>query len=207
MIGYLSGKVQHREPQGNLDQVILTVSGVGYIVQCPSGVIQCELGENAEIWIHSITREDGTRLYGFADIGDIRGFVKMLEVQGVGAKVAMALIAALGWQGLLAAITTQDSAQLTRADGVGKKLAERIVHELSAKLGSLGGTGSMTPSPASPSQNTSKSADAVSALVNLGYSGILAHETVRTVQKDNPAMPLEEIITQALRSLNETAKR
>lgn len=201
MIGYLRGTVKLCDPQGNLDQVILDVSGVGYVVTCPRGVVQCGIGEATELWIQSITREDGTKLYGFAESSDIQGFVQMLNVQGVGAKVALALIAALGWQGLLAAISVQDSAQLIQADGVGKKLAERITHELSAKLGALGNIGTGTVETATLHRPPIIS-EATSALTNLGYSGVIAQQAVQNALADAPDLGLEDVIAVALRSLS-----
>ncbi|NQY81594.1 MAG: Holliday junction branch migration protein RuvA [Alphaproteobacteria bacterium] len=208
MIGYLSGNVQWLEPQGNLDQVIVLTHGVGYIVTCPGGVVQARIGEGTELWIHSITREDGTKLYGFSAISDVKGFVMMLDVPGVGAKVALALIAVLSWQGLLDTLVAGDSARLTQADGVGKKLAERIIHEMGAKLGKLNGLQGTDPAVMSAIvAQSSLTAEAVSALSNLGYSGTVAQQAVQSVQHQSPAENLESLITLALRLLHEQTPR
>ena len=198
MIGYLSGKIQWREPQGHLDQVILNTGGVGYVVLCPARAIEAAVGEKAELWIHSITRDDGTKLYGFAAQSDVQGFVMLLDVPGVGAKVALALIAALGWQDLMDALSAGDSARLTQADGVGKKLAERITHEMATKVAKLGNI-APTVAPTSLPQDT----EAISALCNLGYATNQAKQAVLRARKQAPKASLETVITLALQLLHE----
>lgn len=204
MIGYLSGTVQWREPLGNLDQVILNVGGVGYLVLCPARVIEADIGEKAELWIHCITRDDGSKLYGFAARSDVKGFVMLLDVPGVGAKVALALIAALGWQDLMVALSTGDSARLTAADGVGKKLAERITHEMAAKVEKLGGIQPTAATGVSGSaQDTEAVSAAVSALCNLGYASHQAKGAVQRAQAQAPKASLETLITLALQLLHD----
>ncbi len=199
MIGYLSGTVQWLETQGNLDQVVLNVAGVGYIVLCPARVIEAGIGETCELWIHSITRDDGTKLYGFADRSDVKGFLMLLNVPGVGAKVALALIAALGWQDLMDALVAGDAARLTQADGVGKKLAERIAHEMATKIEKLSG---MQPAKATGAV-TPQDSEAVSALCNLGYATHQAKQAVIRARKQAPKASLETLITLGLQFLHD----
>ncbi len=203
MIGYLSGTVQWLEPQGNLDEVILTTGGVGYLVLCPARVIEASIGEEAQIWIHSITRDDGTKLYGFAARSDVKGFLMLLNVPGVGAKVALALIAALGWQGLMDALIAGDSARLTQADGVGKKLAERISHEMAAKIEKLSG---LQPATATGNSSAPQDVEAISALCNLGYASNQAKQAIARARKQAPKASLETLITLGLQFLHDGSK-
>ena len=157
------------------------------------------MGDTAELWIHSITRDDGTKLYGFAARSDVKGFVMLLDVPGVGAKVALALIAALGWQDLMDALVAGDAARLTQADGVGKKLAERITHEMAAKIEKLSGlqpvktTGMLAP----------EDSEAISALCNLGYATNQAKQAVIRARKQAPKANLETLITLGLQFLHD----
>lgn len=197
MIGSLEGTLLHLDPQGAIDQVIVTVGGVGYQVTVPAGVAPSQQGAACLLWIHPITRDDGTRLYGFGARADCQGFATLLNVPGVGAKVALSLIACLQWPGLLDALARGDTASLTRAEGVGRKLAERIVHEMGATALKLAGTAPSTGTTPSSSQDN----EAVSALVNLGYTLADASKALQAVHDQNPDTNLEQRITLALRHL------
>lgn len=170
MIGKLKGVV---DSYGE-DFVILDVHGVGYVVQCSARTLQKlpAAGEAASLAIETQVREDAIRLFGFTSDAERDWFRLLQSVQGVGAKVALAILSILAPGELAAAIATQDKAMVARASGVGPKLAARIVAELKDKAPAFGAVDPVVARLAG--ENEAKSAprpvqDAISALVNLGY--------------------------------------
>jgi Holliday junction DNA helicase RuvA len=170
MIGKLKGII---DSYGE-DFVILDVQGVGYVVQCSSRTLQKlpQVGEAASLSIETHVREDAIRLYGFASDGERDWFRLLQSVQGVGAKVALAILGVLSPGELATALATQDKAMVGRAPGVGPKLAQRIVSELKDKAPAFA---SIDPTVMRlAGEDEAKTApkpvqDAISALVNLGY--------------------------------------
>ena len=170
MIGKLKGII---DSYGE-DFVILDVHGVGYVVQCSSRTLQKlpQAGEAASLSIETHVREDAIRLYGFASDGERDWFRLLQSVQGVGAKVALAILGVLSPGELATALATQDKAMVGRAPGVGPKLAQRIVSELKDKAPAFA---SIDPTVVRlAGEDEAKTApkpvqDAISALVNLGY--------------------------------------
>ena len=161
---------------GRLDQVaegsaVVDVGGVGYLVFCSSRTLGGlgAPGAAVSLVIETHVREDHIHLYGFEDDGERDWFKAMLAVQGVGAKVALAILSVAGTGLLATAIAAQDPVPLTRASGVGPKLAKRIVGELKDRAPALGlgpAAGAVAVTAGDPS---GPARDAVSALVNLGY--------------------------------------
>ena len=170
MIGKLKGVI---DSYGE-DFIVLDVNGVGYVVQCSTRTLQHlpRAGEAAALAIETQVREDAIRLFGFASDAERDWFRLLQSVQGVGAKVALAILGILGPSELANALGTQDKAMVARAPGVGPKLAARIVAELKDKAPVFG---HVDPAVARLSgEDDAKSAprpvqDAISALVNLGY--------------------------------------
>jgi len=163
MIAMLAGVVDQRAA----DSLVLDVNGVGYLVFASTRTLSRVpgRGEPLKLLIETHVREDHIHLYGFADEAE-RGWFRLLTtVQGVGARLALALLSVLAPDALATAIMAQDKAALTRADGVGQKLATRIASELKDKVGGIA-LGPAATTPATPAA----ASDAVSALVNLGYS-------------------------------------
>jgi Holliday junction DNA helicase RuvA len=170
MIGKLSGIV---DSFGD-DYLILDVNGVGYVVTCSSRTLQRlpARGEAASLAIETQVREDAIRLFGFTSDAERDWFRLLQTVQGVGAKVALALLSILSAGELATAIGTHDKASVARAPGVGPKLAARIVAELKDKAPALAAVDPIVARLAG--EEEAKSAprpiqDAISALVNLGY--------------------------------------
>jgi Holliday junction DNA helicase RuvA len=167
MIGKLKGVVDSQGP----DFVILDVHGVGYVVYCSARTLRAlpAAGEAASLAIDTQMREDSIRLYGFASDAERDWFRLLQGVQGVGSKVALAILGIMGVGELAMAIARADKAAVARAPGVGPKLAARIVAELKDKTPALGAPDSfgeaLPPAGALP-RNAD---DAVAALVNLGY--------------------------------------
>ncbi len=184
MIGKLKGIVDEIDE----DHCILDVGGVGYVAYCSSRTLaKLAVGEAAVLHIETYVREDVLRLYGFATRLE-REWFRLLSsnVPGVGAKVALAVLSTLTTAELASAIALRDITMVARAPGVGKKVAERIVTELKAKTPAFAGEASGTIGLAqelgegvAPAPIT----DAVSALVNLGYSRDIAAGAVAAALK------------------------
>ena len=180
MIGKLKGVVDEIAE----DHVIMDVHGVGYVAFCGTGTLSNlpGPGETAVLFIETFVREDQLKLFGFASTLEREWFRLLQSVQGVGAKVSLAVLSTLSPSELANAITLRDAVMISRAPGVGKKVGERIVTELKNKA----------PAPAAIGLKwelgeglaAAPIADAVSALVNLGYSRDQAANTVAAAVKD-----------------------
>ena len=179
MIGKLKGTVDSFGP----DSVILDVHGVGYLVHCSARTLEAlpRPGEAAVLSIETHVREQEIKLFGFASDLEREWFRLLLLVQGVGAKVALSVLGTLRPGDLASAIALQDKAMIARSPGVGPKVAARICTELKDKAPALSGLDSnvvrlqadlgdkVAPRPA---------AEAVSALVNLGYAQVQASAAI-----------------------------
>lgn len=208
MIGKLRGVV---DSQGD-DYVILDVHGVGYMVHCSSRTLQAlpPAGETATLTVETVVREEMIRLYGFRFEAE-REFFRLLQtVQGVGAKVALGLLTVLDPPALAAAIARADKAALARAPGVGPRLAVRIATELKDKTPALpvgaGEGAAIAPAvlPDGVPQPLADAvfADAVSALVNLGYGEPQAARAVGLVaERAGEDADVARLIRLALREL------
>jgi Holliday junction DNA helicase RuvA len=168
MIAKLTGILDHIGPEG----AVIDVGGVGYLAFCSTRTLG-QLpppGGAAKLLIETHVREDHIHLYGFFDTAERDWFRLLTTVQGVGARLALAILSAVAPNELTLAIVAQDKAMLARADGVGPRLAARIVNELRDKVGglALAATNAAVPAPQAAS-DPGATGDAVSALVNLGY--------------------------------------
>jgi Holliday junction DNA helicase RuvA len=152
------------------DGAVVDVNGVGYLVFCSTRTLGRlpPLGSPVRLLIETHVREDHIHLYGFADPAERDWFRLLTTVQGVGARLALAVLSAMGPDELVFAIAAQDRASLARAEGVGPRLAARIVNELKDKAGGLALAKTAAPAAAA-APGDGPAADAVSALVNLGY--------------------------------------
>ncbi len=172
------------------DSAIVDVNGVGYLVFASGRTLaRLSLGEAATLEVETHVREDHIHLYGFADTAERDWFRLLTTVQGVGAKVALAMLGILSPDELLQAIAAADKAAITRAPGVGPKLATRILTELKDKVGNLAlGAVAQQPSAggtvAMDGTAPTAVADAASALVNLGYGPSEALGAVSRVAAD-----------------------
>ncbi len=170
MIGKLKGVVDSLHE----DHVILDVQGVGYVVACSTRTLQKlpRVGEAAALAIETQVREDAIRLFGFLTDAERDWFRILQNVQGVGSKVALAILSILPPAELTSAIALQDKASIARAPGVGPKLAARIVSELKDKAGAFGtvDAGAIALAGDDAPGGSSAASEAISALVNLGYA-------------------------------------
>jgi holliday junction DNA helicase RuvA len=158
------------------DWAVIDVAGVGYLVHCSSKTLAAlgEAGEGCTVFTDLQVSENDMRLLGFATAGERDWFRLLTQVQGVGSKVALAILSALSPDELQRACAAQDAASVARAQGVGPKLAGRIVNELKDKAGAL----PAGPGPAAAIPTGGASADAVSALQNLGFKPHVAAAAV-----------------------------
>lgn len=165
------------------DWAVIDVGGVGYLVFCSARTLaKLAPGTPAVLSIETHVREDHIHLYGFLDTGEKEWFRLLTTVQGVGAKVGLSILGVLPPEQLMQAIAAQDKTALTRASGVGPKLAARVVAELKDKA-ALVASPFVPSTPGAAPISAAASAggvveDAVSALVNLGYRRIEAHPAV-----------------------------
>ena len=184
MIGKLRGVI---DSYGE-DWVVLDVGGVGYQAYCSARTLQAlpSVGEAATLSIETYVREDVIRLYGFGSDHEREWFRLLMTVQGVGARVALAVLGTLKPGDLATAIALQDKAALARAPGVGKRVAERIVAELRDKApGYSDADPALVHLQADLAEHRAPRpiADAVSALVNLGYAQVQASAAVATASR------------------------
>jgi len=198
MIGKLSGIVDSLAE----DHAILDVGGVGYLVHCPSSTLsRLSAGASVSLMIETKVSEDAIRLYGFFSAEEREWFRLLQTVQNVGARVALNVLSALSPRELQRALALSDKAAIGRAQGVGPKLALRIATELKDKAPSmmLRGTGdeaiAVALAPRGPE------ADAVAALVKLGYSQGQAAESVARAARDLGEAPAAMLIRESLRAL------
>ncbi len=204
MIGRLRGLVD----AVGADSVIIDVGGVGYEVFCPSRLLARlpPAGSPVTLSIETHVREDAIRLYGFETEAE-RGWFRLLQnVQGVGARMALSVLGTIDAGTLANAIAMQDKGPLTRAPGVGPKLALRIVTELKDKApplmaGGIHAAGS-APVAGAAAGAASAQSDAVSALINLGYAPALANAAIAAVvARSGEAGRAEDLIRLGLKEL------
>jgi Holliday junction DNA helicase RuvA len=199
MIAKLRGAIDNIED----GRCIVDVSGVGYLVFCSTRTLGALPNPPAiaSLLIETQVREDAISLYGFATSPERDWFRLLTTVQGVGAKVALAILSALSPDQLIAAIATQDKAALTRSPGVGPKLAIRILSELREKAALMPGGGA-APFPSALPTPKGNVADALSALTNLGYRRPEAESALaRAVEDNGPDAALDILIRAGLKAL------
>ena len=219
MIGKISGRLDWR----GADHVLIDVRGVGYIVHVNDRTLAGlpGLGEAVSLFTELLVREDLLQLFGFPTMLEKEWHKLLTTVQGVGAKAAMAILGTLGADGAARAIMLGDARSIQAAPGVGPKLAQRVILELKAKapgvmaagvaLAAVAGTDDLvveairiSPKAAGPSAAQSRAAftaDALSALVNLGYGQGDAAQAVATVAGEMPEAETAALIRGALRLL------
>lgn len=201
MIGSLTGEVQYLEAPS----VILNVQGVGYEIDTPlTTFCQLQKGQTLTLWTHFVVREDAQQLYGFLDIQDKIIFKTLLKVNGIGAKMALAILSTLSVEMLIQTIENEDINTLIKVPGVGKKTAERLIIELRDRFKNLAKNSTALPH-AMPNLERlqllpdSPVSEAEAALVALGYKPAEAQKAVSLVKQDfdNSA----DLIRAALKSM------
>ena len=228
MIGKLSGRLDWRGG----DQVLIDVRGVGYIVHVSERTLAAlpGVGEAVALYTELVVREDLLQLFGFATMLDKEWHKLLTTVQGVGAKAALAIMGTLGAEGVARALTLGDQRAIQAAPGVGPKLAQRVILELKSKAPTIMAMGAnlahaaeadetvlepMTPVVAGPRKalpssmaqtRAASTADALSALMNLGYAQGEAAQAVSTIAAEQPEADTSTLIRAALKLLAPKAR-
>ena len=187
------------------NSAVVDVGGVGYLVFCSARTLSGlpKLGEIVSIFIETHVREDHIHLYGFSDPGERDWFRLLRTVQGVGAKVALAILSELGSETIMQAVLAQDKVIISRANGVGPKLAGRIVLELKDRVGAVIPTASELSANGGSIVRGDDVEDAVSALINLGFQRTAAFGAVtRASQKLGEDVNVDALIRASLKELS-----
>lgn len=196
MIAYLEGTLKSR----GTDHLIVSVGGVGYHVFVTPSIAEkyCEINSVIELHIHTHVREDQIALYGFPTPHELRIFQRLINVQGIGPKLALGVLSGLPANDFVSAVVNDDLTRLNAISGVGKKTAERIILDLKDRLIKDGMV--TLPVLGATSAKPTVSGDAISALVNLGYNRQEAERAL--ISLGNPAdMPISQLIKAALKEL------
>ncbi|MFT3687585.1 Holliday junction branch migration protein RuvA [Paenirhodobacter sp.] len=208
MIGRIAGIILHRA----MDHVLIDVHGVGYIVHVSTRTAQNmpPVGQSCALYTDLLVREDLLQLFGFPTLLEKEWHKLLTSVQGIGAKASLAILGTLGADGVSRAIALGDWNAVRRAPGVGPKLAQRVVMELKDKaptVMALGGTLTVDTAPSEvietprPAPTANFTAEALSALTNLGYGASEAAQAVAKASEDPAATDTAKLIRTALRLL------
>ena len=182
MIAHLTGTVAGIR----LDSAVLDVNGVGYLVHATPGTLgTLRHGATVTLFTSLVVREDAMTVFGFADDDERAVFETVQSVSGVGPRLALAMLAVHSPEALRAAVAGEDLKALERVPGIGRKSAQRIVLELSGKLGAPIGTGSAAAVGAGAGGDDARRDEVVSALVGLGWTQKVAEEAVDAVREDS----------------------
>ena len=204
MIAHLSGTLLSKQATS----VILDVAGVGYEVSIPLSTFY-ELedpGSNIQLRIYTHVREDALQLYGFRTARERELFLRLISVSGIGPKLGITLLSGMSADEMIASIRTNNLAKLTLIPGVGRKTAERLVMELRDKVASLSSAeleeelGAKIDAAAAPTEDSMR-ADALSALLNLGYQKNAAEKAVSAALSEGGDLSVESILRSSLRKL------
>ena len=199
MIGYLKGIVKDLTPE----YALLEVNGVGYEVVCSGAAFSrlsgVRAGEDGEVYTYLQVKEDGVALFGFVDLREKELFLKLTSVQGVGAKLAIAVLSSMRPEEVSEAIAAADAKRLSAVKGLGKKTADRIILELHGKISAdelLGESKGAIPVKAVSGEDD----DAVAALMGLGFT---RQESARAVERARAAgaKTVEDVLALALRGM------
>ncbi len=188
------------------DWVVVDVNGVGYLLYCSARTLRAlpKIGDVVEFFVDTHVREDHIHLYGFGVVSEREWFTLLQTVQGVGARVALGLLSTLGPEDLTEAIAARDRVPLTRANGIGPKVADRILAELKDKVSALSVKTSSQHVALEQKGVGNISADAISALVNLGYGRSEAFRAIGSVQHSlADDVDLPSLIRASLRELGQ----
>ena len=195
-------KLKGRLDSTGTDHAIIDVGGVGYLVGASSRTLSAlgPVGEAVTVHTEMLVSEDSIRLVGFARGEERDWFRLLIGVQGVGSRVALAILSALEPAELHRAVATGDKAMVARANGVGPKLALRIVNELKDKIGAAPGAGGISGTGIIPATAGGLGADAVSALQNLGFKPVEASSAVAAAEEElGEGATLDALVRLALR--------
>ena len=200
MYAYIKGILAHK----NNDYIVVEANGVGYKISTSLSTIESagQNGSEIKVFTHLYVREDIMSLYGFASQEELGMFELLITVSGVGPKAAISMISAISPSKFGLAVITDDAKTLTRAQGIGNKMAQRIILELKDKIKKeqlAAVSGSPKEQSVPDARGSSKASEAVSALMVLGYTAVEASRAVSAVYSDD--MDLETVIRSSLKNL------
>ena len=202
MIHYIKGKLAMKFDGG----AVVETGGIGYEIHMPdnSAIYLASEGDSVTVYTVMMVREDDVSLFGFSDKASLELFNKLITVNGVGAKAALSVLSAMPLNDVKRAIVFEDAKTLTRANGIGKKIAERIVLELKDKIGDVAAFGADEGAVFSEAQSGLSAAEderseAINALISLGYSKSEAVMALGNVTETG--LSTSEYIRQALKNL------
>lgn len=201
MIAFLSGKLLEKRA----NTVVIDVGGVGYEVSIPLSTFYelGEVGSDISLRIYTHVREDAIQLFGFKTMRERELYLRLLSVQGIGAKSGITMLSGMSADEIIMAIRTDDLARLTSIPGVGRKTAERLVIELRDKVGELSADGSAALDATTRSTQPADVVfeDALSALVNLGYQRALAEKALKQAVNDGAEISVQKLLRKGLQIL------
>lgn len=201
MIAYLSGKLL--EKQANT--LIVDVGGVGYEVSIPLSTFYeiGDIGSDVQLRIYTHVREDAIQLFGFKTNRERELYLRLISVQGIGAKSGIAMLSGMSADELILALRTEDLAKLSTIPGVGRKTAERMVIELRDKVGqtSVEGTSALDAVTTGSVPIDDVFEDALSALVNLGYQRSAAEKALQIAAKEVTDATVQKLLRRSLQVL------
>ena len=199
MIGRLRGTLAHKQPP----HVILDVNGVGYELEVPMTTLYRlpQVGEALLLHTHLVVREDAQLLYGFSEQRERELFRELIRLNGVGPKLALALMSGLEVDELVRCVQAQDTSVLVRVPGVGKKTAERLLVELKDRFKAWDAVPGLAPlaEPGAFQAVSSAESDALSALISLGYKPQEASRAIAAVKGEG--LSSEQLIRSALKGM------
>ena len=196
MIGHLKGKITSKNPP----EILIEVEGVGYEVLCPMSTFYAldDLTEDILLFTHLSIKEDAHTLFGFISKDEKNVFRELIRVNGVGPKVALAILSNLSVQSLVECISTEDADLLAKTPGIGKKTALKLIVELQDRLGKLELTGTIEKTRVLNQSSNPNSKQAIEALQSLGFK---VKEANRMVSKiEDQGLSTEQIIRIALQN-------
>ncbi len=195
MIGKLTGTIEHILE----DSIILNVNGVGYLTTVPAYILrQAKAGDSISLFIETLIRPEMITLYGFKELNEKTLFQKLMSVQGIGGRSAAAILSIMSPGQILEAIVSQDAAAFKRADGIGPKVATRILIELKDYASKQ----DIILNPATISASSSLNVeDALSTLLQLGYKRFEAQQALKKVVALMPDASTETLVPAALKLL------
>lgn len=197
MIGHLNGTLAHKSP----DEILVDVSGVGYLVKIPLSTFYQlgEVGTPVKLHIHTHVSDTALALYGFHSRDEKRLFVALIQISGIGPKLAVTILSGLPVDELTRAIAREDLARISTIPGVGKKTAERMTLELKDRIGDLypfNGDSALTGASRELQQ------DVTSAMLNLGYSKAQADKAVRAALDKEEDAEFDAVLKRALKEIS-----
>jgi Holliday junction DNA helicase RuvA len=203
MIAHLSGTLLSKQATS----VIVDVGGVGYEVSIPLSTFYDleDPGSNVQLRVYTHVREDAIQLYGFKTARERELFLKLISVSGIGPKLGITLLSGMSADEMIASIRTNNLARLTLIPGVGRKTAERLIVELREKVAELSSAQleeelGAKPETAEPTEDTVR-ADALSALLNLGYQRSAAEKAIDAALGEGGDITVESILRRGLKKL------